>query len=86
MPSDYVTLLGFIAAALTTAAFIPQVLKTWKTKKTEDISLAMFIAFSAGVFLWLVYGLLINSTPVIAANLVTFVLATIILVFKIRYK
>lgn len=86
MNAEYVILLGFIAAALTTASFIPQVLKTWKTKKTEDISLAMFIAFSAGVFLWLIYGMMINSTPVIIANTVTFILAVIILAFKLKYK
>ena len=86
MPLEFVTVIGMIAAALTTGAFVPQVIKTWKTRQTKDISLAMFIAFSAGVFMWLVYGLMINSAPVIIANLVTFILAVVILLFKLKYK
>lgn len=86
MALEFVTAIGLIAAALTTGAFVPQVIKIWKTRKTNDISLAMFIAFSAGIFMWLVYGLMINSAPVIIANLVTFVLAIVILLFKLKYK
>ena len=78
--------LGLLAGALTTVAFIPQVVKIWKTRHTRDISLGMFAIFSAGVFLWLLYGIQIGATPVIVANIVTLGLALTILIFKIRYK
>lgn len=79
-----VTLLGLMAGILTTVAFIPQVLQTWRTRHTHDISLATFAIFTAGVFTWLLYGLVIGDWPIIAANAVTFVLAGTILVMKIR--
>jgi MtN3 and saliva related transmembrane protein len=79
-------ILGLIAGALTTAAFLPQAIKTWRTRNTRDISLGMFAIFCAGTLLWLLYGLRIGAVPVIAANAVTLVLALTILVFKIRYK
>ena len=82
----YVEVIGFLAGILTTIAFIPQVIKVWKTKSTKDISLIMFIVLCTGIFLWLVYGILISSLPVILANIVTFILALIILIFKIKYK
>ena len=75
-----------MAGTLTTAAFVPQVLKTWKSRSAEDVSLAMFLIFSVGVLLWLVYGMLIGATPIIVANSVTLVLALAILVMKMRYK
>jgi MtN3 and saliva related transmembrane protein len=78
--------LGLIAGALTTVAFIPQVIKTWKSRHTHDISLGMFAIFSVGVFLWLLYGIQIGAMPIVLANLVTLVLALTILVFKLRYK
>lgn len=78
--------LGALAGTLTTAAFVPQVLKTWKSRSADDVSLAMFLIFSAGVLLWLAYGFLIGATPIIVANSVTLVLALAILVMKIRYK
>ncbi len=83
---DYITALGYIAGTLTTVAFIPQLVKVWKTRRTRDISLIMFAVISSGIFLWLIYGLLINSLPIIAANLVTFIIALTILIFKIKYK
>ena len=81
-----VTLLGLVAAALTTTAFLPQLLKTWRTKSAKDVSLWMLITFSIGVFLWLIYGLYIQSLPVIIANAVTLVLSSINLILKIRYE
>ena len=78
--------LGALAGTLTTAAFVPQVLKTWKSGSAKDISFAMFLIFSIGVLLWLVYGILIGATPIIFANSVTLVLALAILVMKIRFK
>ena len=78
--------LGLLAGAFTTIAFIPQVLKIWKTKQARDISLGMFAIFSIGVLLWLLYGIQIGSMPIVVANSVTLVLAMTILVFKIRYQ
>lgn len=78
--------IGFLAAFCTTAAFVPQALKTIQTKDTSGISLWMYIIFTMGVFLWLVYGLAIDNLPVVLANAVTFALAATILGFKIRYK
>jgi len=80
------SIIGFIAAFLTTASFIPQVIQVWKTKETKDISLVMYIFFCIGIFLWLVYGILMGALPIIVANAATLILASIILVFKIRYK
>jgi len=79
-------LIGFLAAICTTVAFVPQALKTIETKDTSSISLWMYLIFTAGVFLWLVYGLLIANWPIIAANAVTFALAATILWFKLKYK
>ena len=78
--------LGFLAAFLTTVAFLPQVIKTWQTRKTRDISLITYIILFTGVFLWLVYGFLIENSPLIFANLVTLILVSFILFLKIKYK
>jgi MtN3 and saliva related transmembrane protein len=83
---DYITVLGLAAAALTTIAFFPQLVKTWKTKSTKDISLGMFSAFCVGVLLWFVYGISITDFPVTIANLLIFIQALIILMFKLKYK
>lgn len=79
-------LLGLVAGTLTTAAFVPQVVKIWRTRSTDDISLGMFSLFNAGLLLWLGYGTLIGSVPIVVSNLVTLVLALTILFFKLRYK
>ncbi len=78
-------ILGYTAGTLTTIAFLPQVLKAWRTRSTKDISLGMFLLFSLGVALWLVYGIMISSAPIIAANLVTLVLASSVLIAKLRF-
>ncbi|MEA1928968.1 MAG: SemiSWEET transporter [Candidatus Auribacterota bacterium] len=83
---NWITIMGFIAASLTTFAFLPQVIKTWRMKETRDISLWMYLAFTAGVTLWLIYGILIGDYPVSIANGVTLILALMILIAKIRYK
>lgn len=75
---------GFAAAFLTTTAFLPQAVKVYKTKKTEDLSLGLFGLLFVGVFLWLVYGVMIDSHPVIIANAVTLILVGYILIAKIR--
>ena len=78
-------IIGFIAGIGTTIAFIPQVIQSLKTKSTKDINLMMYLIFCTGVFLWLIYGLLIKSYPVIFANGITFILAIIILMIKIKH-
>ena len=83
---NYVTVLGLIAGILTTIAFLPQLIKSWRTKSTHDVSLAMFVVLCTGILLWIIYGILINSFPVIVANVVTFVIAILILILKIRYE
>jgi len=83
---DYITIIGLMAAALTVIAFFPQLMKVWKTKSTKDISLGMFSIFCSGVFLWLVYGILIQDPSVTIANLLVFIQAFIILMFKVKYK
>jgi len=76
--------LGFLAAFCTTVAFIPQVVKVYKSKHTKDISLGMFLLLSLGIVLWIGYGLMIKSYPVVIANVVTIVLAGYILITKIK--
>ena len=80
------TLLGLIAATLTTLSFVPQVVKTWKIKETRDISLSMFVMLAICIVLWTVYGFIIQDLPVILANCVSFILTAIIIFFKVRYK
>ncbi len=81
-----ITLLGLLAATCTTAAFVPQAVKTWRTKSAGDLSFGMFGMFWLGVVLWLAYGLLIGDLPIIVANVVTLALATTILFQMIRYR
>jgi MtN3 and saliva related transmembrane protein len=83
--SSYANIIGFIAAGLTTIAFVPQVIKVWCTKSARDVSVGMYLLFTTGVALWLCYGLLIMSWPVIMANGITFVLASAVLVMKVRF-
>ncbi len=81
-----VTIIGLMAGTLTTISFFPQVIKTWRSKSAKDISLAMFLSFCIGVFLWLIYGILQKDTPIIISNLITLILAGTILFFKLKYK
>ncbi|MEI9887207.1 MAG: SemiSWEET transporter [Rhizomicrobium sp.] len=80
-----ITLIGLAAAFCTTIAYLPQVLQTWRTRSTKDLSLPMFAVMTTGVFLWLVYGLLVRDVPLIAANGVTLLLSGTILYFKLRH-
>ncbi len=82
--NTYATIIGFIAATLTTIAFIPQVIKVWRTRSTRDVSIGMYALFTTGVASWFCYGLLIGSWPVIVANAITLVLAGLVLIMKIR--
>ena len=77
---------GYFAAILTTLAFLPQLIKTLKTKKAEDVSLITLIMFLTGVLSWIIYGYKISSTPILLANLITFILNLLILIFKITFS
>jgi MtN3 and saliva related transmembrane protein len=83
---NIITIIGIIAACLTTLSFLPQTIKTIKEKNTEGISLLMYGMFTAGVFLWLVYGFFTNDLPVFLANLVTLSFALTILFLKLKYR
>jgi len=77
--------IGYVAGFLTTAAFLPQVAKTFKERSARDISLGMYLFFCTGVGLWLFYGVLIASWPVILSNFITLVLSGAVLVLKLRH-
>lgn len=81
---DIVNITGSLAGGLTTIAFIPQVVRTWKTRSAQDISLFMFLLFSCGVMLWLIYGIMLQALPIILANGITLTLSTSILALKVR--
>jgi len=76
---------GYAAAFCTTAAYVPQVWRIWRTRSTKDISLGMFLVMTVGLIFWLVYGISISSLPVIVANGATLVLTGTILVLKLRH-
>ena len=82
---SYIEIIGFVAAFLTTAAFLPQVYKTWKTKDVTGLSLPMLSMFFVGILAWLVYGLLKDSPSLIFANSITLVSSFILVYFKIKY-
>ena len=77
--------MGSIAATLTTTSFIPQVWQVWRTRHTKDISLGMYAIFTTGVGMWLIYGILLNSWPIIIANSITTCLAGAVLLMKLTY-
>ncbi|MBN3039936.1 MAG: SemiSWEET transporter [Candidatus Omnitrophica bacterium] len=79
-------LIGTLAGVLCTLSFLPQVLKVFKTKKVEDLSLVTFVLFALGVFLWLVYGLIIKELPIILANIATLILVLLIVLMKLKYR
>jgi MtN3 and saliva related transmembrane protein len=76
---------GYVAATLTTIAFVPQAWHTWRTRSTHGISLGMYSTFTAGVACWLAYGILLGAWPIIAANVITLALALFILAMKLRH-
>jgi MtN3 and saliva related transmembrane protein len=82
---DLTAIAGYAGATLTTIAFIPQALHTWRTRSTAGISLGMYAIFTAGVAFWLAYGVMLGEWPIIIANSITFPLALWILAMKIRY-
>ncbi|PNH89065.1 SemiSWEET transporter [Vibrio diazotrophicus] len=81
---EHVSVIGYLAASLTTLSFLPQAIRVIKTQDTESISLTMYIMFVAGLLMWLVYGLLTNDAAVTWANLMTFIFALPILLLKYR--
>lgn len=81
-----VEIIGYLAAFGTTVSFLPQAIKTIHTKDTSGISLSMYSFFTAGTLLWLIYGIMSGSLPVAVANAITLIFASIILVYKVRYK
>ena len=83
---NYIDLFGFLAALLTTIAFLPQLYKTWKTKSADDVSLIMLILFITGLICWIIYGLKIQSIPILVANVVTFIFNFSILILKLSYN
>jgi MtN3 and saliva related transmembrane protein len=85
VPTWLITLIGSIAAVCTTAAFVPQVIRVWRLKRAEEISLSTFLVLSIGSLVWLTYGLLISSIPVVVANGVTFVLVLTIVSLKLMW-
>ena len=85
MTVEWETLLGLVAATCTTFSFLPQVIKTLRTKRTHDISFGMYATLTTGMFLWLVYGFLIGDIPLILANGISFMLAMSVLILKIRH-
>jgi MtN3 and saliva related transmembrane protein len=82
---DTILIVGYIAGVLTTISFVPQVAKAWKMKETRDLSLVMLLLFATGVFLWTLYGFWVDSLPIIAANMITFILILVLLGLKYRY-
>ncbi|WP_417449619.1 SemiSWEET transporter [Kordiimonas sp.] len=80
-----ITMIGLLAGSLTTIAFVPQVIHAWRTRSTRDVSLSMFTILCAGIFMWIVYGFIIGDLPVIVANVITFGLASSVIVAKLRF-
>jgi MtN3 and saliva related transmembrane protein len=83
MDSGVVESIGSIAGLLTTGAYLPQVIKTWRTRSTDDLSLLMFAVLCTGVALWIVYGVFVAAWPLVIANVVTLALSGIVLVLKL---
>ena len=81
----FVTIVGMVAGVLTTVAFLPQILRTWRTRSTADISLVMFLIYVTGLVLWLIYGVMLNDLPLILSNAVTLVFSGTILALKLRH-
>lgn len=83
---DIITIIGLLAATCTTTSFIPQIVKSVKTKNTKDLSLRMYLILAMGTLLWLIYGILNKSLPIIIANTIVLSFSLIILALKFKYK
>jgi MtN3 and saliva related transmembrane protein len=84
MDNNLIQIIGSMSGFLTTAAFLPQAYKVYKTKDTNSISLYMFIILNIGLMGWVIYGLVTNQLPIILTNIITFILAFYILLIKIK--
>lgn len=82
---NIIEIIGLVAGACTTIAFVPQVIKTYRSKSAKDLSSGMFLTFWFGIILWLIYGIIKNDLPIMVANTLTLVLATVILILKIKF-
>jgi len=85
MEIPWVSMIGSVAGISTTGAFLPQVIRTWRTRSTRDISLSMFLLTVFGLLLWLIYGIAVNDWPLIVADAVSLILAVTILALKLRH-
>jgi len=83
---DTTILIGYMAGTLTTISFLPQVIRSWRTRSTHDISFVMLTLFGLGMLLWAVYGFWLGSLPIILANTITFALVVVLVAMKVRYK
>ncbi|MBI2641889.1 SemiSWEET transporter [Candidatus Roizmanbacteria bacterium] len=83
---DNVNLLGYVATVVSSISALPQLIKTWRTKSTKDISLQMILLICISVSLWLLYGFMLRALPIILANFIVLVIWLIILSFKLKYK
>lgn len=83
---NWVSLLGYLAALCTTISYLPQAIKTIKTRQTKDLSLGMYFLVSIGLLLWFAYGIFIKDLPMILANGITMLFTVTILVLKLKYK
>lgn len=83
---DYIELIGYLGSFLTSITFIPQVYKSWQSKSVGDLSTWMILIVITSTIVWLVYGFAIHSGPVIAANMVVFILSLVLFYFKLRFK
>jgi MtN3 and saliva related transmembrane protein len=82
---DTPRIIGLLAGILTTSSLLPQIIRTLKTKSAKDLSLGMFLFFVLGIVCWLVYGIMVKEWPIIAANVITLVMAVILLVCKLKF-
>jgi len=79
-------ILGYVAGAITTLTFLPQVVKTWKEKSAKDIALMMFVIAASCQALWIIYGVLSNNWVIILTNSIIFIMSLIMIFFKFRFK
>ena len=86
MEKIHIGIIGIIAGTCTTISFVPQIIKIFRTRHARDISLAMYIVLTTGIFLWLVYGIFLGEFPIILANAVAFILCLSVIVMKLAYR
>ena len=82
----FIDVIGYIAGALIIASLIPQIIKSWKSRSTKDLSLVRYLVYVVGVIMWLVYGILLNNGPMIVMNTINLSLALSVVYLKLKYK